>query len=84
MDICNFDGLNFQFKITYNPFSSVSQANIFRSNFPESLIEQAFTEPLGVKCFARHWTYNTEETDLESGGGEMGQGMHTHGAKQLV
>ena len=54
MGICNFDGLNFEFKITYNPFSSVSHANIFMYNFPESLIEQAFTEPLGAECFVRH------------------------------
>lgn len=38
MGICNFDGLNFHFKITYNPFSSVSHASVFMYNFPELLI----------------------------------------------
>lgn len=77
MGICKFDGLNFQFKITYNPFSSVSHANIFMSNFPESLIEPTFTEPLGAECFVRHWTNSTEQNRLRERGWGVGVGC-TH------
>lgn len=55
MGICNYGGLNFHFKVAYNPFSRVSHANIFIYNFPEWLMEPAFTEPLGAKCSVRHW-----------------------------
>lgn len=55
MGISNFGGLNFHFQIAYNPFSGVSHANIFIYNFPEWLMEQAFTEPLRAECPVRPW-----------------------------